>query len=117
MDHAMPDGLNVGGAANFLNTRFVGSYVSDQVIERCGVITEGCSEFLLGFVFRLKGDDRLAACALNFALADSLVSVLLDPLQVGCNDLELQARASGIEDENVHANPCGQYRISGARTR
>ena len=51
----------------------------------------------------MEGDDGLSTGALNFAAAETIVLVLLNALQVGCNDLKLQAGASGVEDKNIHA--------------
>jgi hypothetical protein len=50
----------------------------------------------------LKREDRLAANALHFAAAKTIVSILLHPLHIGGNDLELQAGASRVQDKNVH---------------
>jgi hypothetical protein len=47
-------------------------------------------------------DDCLAANAFDFATANSIVLILLDPLKVGGDDLKLQTGTPRVQDQNVH---------------
>ena len=49
-------------------------------------------------------DDGLSTDTFQFALADAVILVLLDLFEIGGNHLELQARTTGIQDENIHAS-------------
>jgi hypothetical protein len=49
-------------------------------------------------------DDGFSANPFQFALANSVIFVLFYPFEIGGNHLELQARTSGIQDENIHAS-------------
>ena len=40
--------------------------------------------------------------SLNFATQQTNVLILADPVEVGRDDLELQAGAAGVKNENVH---------------
>ena len=62
----------------------------------------------------LECDTRRSTEALHFAPADAFILVLLDTIQISCDDLKLQAGASGIEYKDVHArfSLLGKYRTS-----
>jgi hypothetical protein len=63
---------------------------------------QGCRESLGGLTAILESDDRLAANALHLAPTDAIVLMLFDSLKVGCNHLKLQARASQVQNEDIH---------------
>src|SRR5271169_1538518 len=103
MDHTMADRLNIGGAADLGYTGLVRRDVAHQVVQRRRNVSQRRGELLLGLVLPLEGDDRFAPGALDLTPTKTLILVLLDALQVSCNNLKLQAGTSGVKDKNIHA--------------
>ena len=60
---------------------------------------KGAVSVLLRIVAMLNLNDRFAANPLHFAAAYAIVLVLLDLLQIGSNYLELQTRASRVQNQ------------------
>ena len=102
MNYAMANGVNIGRAPDLRHARSVGGDVANQVIQRRRNVSQRSRELLLCFFTRLKGDNRFAADALNFTPAKTLVLVLFDAIQIGGNDLKLQAGTSGVQYKDIH---------------
>jgi hypothetical protein len=51
----------------------------------------------------VKRDGGFTPDALHFSLAETIVLVLLDALQVSGNHLKFQARASEVHHQDIHA--------------
>src|SRR3974390_2436154 len=114
MHHAIPDGMDVRGAADLVHAGLIRCDVANQVVQGRSYIAQWRGELLLAAIALLKGDDGFPSSAFYHAAAQKLVLLLLDVLQVGRDDLKLQAGTSGIQDEYVHVmSPRGQYGIAG----
>src|SRR5208337_5398172 len=98
----MPNSVYVGGALYFSDTRAVGCDPANQIIQRRRNVAQGSRELLSGFAAFLKRNNRLTTDALNLTTAEAVVFVPLNPLEVGGDDLELQAGTSGVQYEDVH---------------
>ncbi len=57
---------------------------------------------LLRLPLCLESDQRLSAHPLNDAARQTAVGVLLNPLGIGLDDLELDRGGATVEDEDVH---------------
>jgi hypothetical protein len=102
MNDAMSDGINVGSALNFRDGRAIGSDVADEVFEGGRDVAQGSGESLGGLLAVANMDDGFAADAFNFAAADAVVFVLFDSIEVGRDDLEFEAGATRIQNQDIH---------------
>src|SRR5262249_25239926 len=80
-----------------------GNQPARQKIEGGCHSADGCCRFLAKRRGLTNGNDGLTADPLDLSPAESLVGVLLHPLQFSGNYLELQTRTAGVENENVHS--------------
>src|SRR4029077_3052274 len=102
MHHSMTDRVNVGGALNFRDAGIGrGCPVNDE-IERAGNVLQGRCELLLRAVALLYGDNGFGADSLDLASQKADVFILANSVEIRGDDLEFQAGAAGVEDENVH---------------
>src|SRR5258708_27204350 len=102
MYHAMSYCVNVSHALNFRNAGIRRGCPANDEIECSGSVLQRCGELLLGTVTVLNRDNRFGADSLDLATKQADVLILTDPVEVRGDDLELQAGAAGVEDENVH---------------
>jgi hypothetical protein len=104
MHHAMSDRVDVSHTVNFRDTGSIRCHVANQVFQGpCNISQRRC-ESLIRLVSISKMDNCLAPDALNLTATDAIILVLLDPVEVGGNDLKLQTGTSRVENQNVH--PC-----------
>src|ERR1017187_9782841 len=99
----MPNRVNVTRTLDLSDSRFVGGNVTNQVVQRRRDVSQRSGKLLFCGGPLLECDDRLPTDAFYFAAAEAFVLMLLDTIQIGCDDLKLQAGTSGIEYKDVHA--------------
>ena len=78
------------------------SHPSDKKVERSTKVGEWSRENRPRLRPDLRRDNGLAANSLHHPLAQALVRVLLDSIEIGHNQLKLEAGASWVEHENIH---------------
>ena len=98
----MSDGVDVSGALDFWNAGVIGCDVAKQIIQRHAHVAHGSRKSLPRLLPVPDFDDGLAANSIDFAAADPIVLVLIDPLKIGGNDLKLQGGTSGIQNQDIH---------------
>src|ERR1019366_7815444 len=103
MHNAMPHRVNVTRTLDLSDSRSVGGNVTNQVVQRRRDVSQRSCELLFCVGALLERDNRLSTEAFHFAPADAFILVLLDTIQISCDDLKLQAGASGVEYKDVHA--------------
>src|ERR1017187_2816738 len=98
----MSNCVNVTRTLDLSDPRSVGGNVADQVIQRRRYVSQRSGELLFCFGALLERDNRLSTEAFHLAAADALILMLLDTIQIGCDDLKLQAGTSRVEYKDVH---------------
>ena|SRR6516162_7201681 len=98
MYDAVTDGMHVCRALDFRDARLIRSNVSQQVVERCSHVPQGCSQGLSRLLAISNFNNSFATYPFDLTTENPIVLVLLDLLKVGCDDLELQAGTSGVQD-------------------
>src|SRR6516165_8180945 len=96
MHHPMSDRVDVSLAVNFQNAGSIRCHVANQVFEGGCNISQRCCESLIQLVSISKTDNRLATNALNLTATDAIILELLDPVEIGGNDLKLQTGTSRV---------------------
>src|SRR5450755_1573805 len=99
----MPNRVNVTRTLYLSDSRLVGGNVTDQVVQRRRNVPQRSGELLFCVSAPLKRDNGLSTDAFHLAAADAFILMLLDTIQIGGDDLKLQAGTSGIEYKDVHA--------------
>jgi len=89
-------GVNIGCALNRVNARICGTTPANDVIDCRSHIPERRSQSLLRAAFDRVSNYRFASDALDSSASESAISILLDQIKVGCDDLKLDRRASAI---------------------
>jgi hypothetical protein len=103
VNDSMADGVNIADAVDAFDAGRLGSRPSNNEID-CGAhIAKRFGQALLLTPLGFEGEDRFAADPFDTAPREPLVVVASDGLEVGCDELKLDRRASAVEDENVHA--------------
>jgi hypothetical protein len=96
VNHTMSGGMDIGQALDSCDSRSVARHPTDEVFQCRRNMVERSCKFLPGSVARLVGDNRVSADSLDLAPAQALRCVLLDPLDIGRNELEFWSRAPRV---------------------
>jgi len=81
----MPDGVNIGEAFDFVNSRIFWSNPADNRFDRRFYISYRRGGAMLSFPFGSQGDNRRAADALDLPVRQTLVGIVGYALQIGRN--------------------------------
>src|SRR5262245_3323500 len=98
----MPHGMDVGRSLDICDSRSLGRNPTDQVLQGRRYIGERSRKPLPRSIAYLHRDDCFSTDSLGLATAQALIGVLLNPIEIGRNQLKLQSRASRVEYEDIH---------------
>src|SRR5215217_438350 len=115
MDHAMTDGMNISDTSNFRDPGFFRDGPTQNHVHGRTRIADWFGEALRSLPFSGERDDTGAADALDESMGQALVGALLNELEVGRDQLELDRRAAAVKNQHVHLakRSCGHYITSG----
>jgi len=102
VDHTMTNGMNVGNTTDLTHSRFLADGPTKNHLNGRTRIPDWFRESLRRFVFGREGYDAGATDAFNESMGQTLVSVLLDSLEIGRDQLKLDRRAAAVENQYVH---------------
>src|SRR4030095_1228273 len=102
--HSMSDGIYISDTVNDADGWF-GCHPSNNEINSIAQISESFCEALLCLAFGLKSNDRLTADTFDYPACQAPIFIPGDRVEVGDDQLKLDARASAVKDQDVHR--CG----------
>jgi hypothetical protein len=94
--------MDVSPTPDLTHSGSIGHEPAKHVVKGRPDVAGGSCELLPGAVEVLRGNDRLASYALNRAATQADVTLALHAARIGSDDLPFEARASSVDDENVH---------------
>src|SRR5262249_32468794 len=97
VNHTMPSGMDVGRTLDFRDSRSIGYDPTNQVLQGPRNIGERSCKSLPRSIACLHRDDGFSADSLSLAAAQALVAVLLNPVEIGRNQLKFESRTPRVE--------------------
>src|SRR4029077_4737286 len=94
--------MYLGRILDLVNSGAFRCDVAEQIIQSRSHVSDRCRQSLPGLLALADLDDRLAPDPLDFPAQNAVVLKRFNLLEVGGNDLKLQAGTSGIQYQYVH---------------